>query len=52
MGSCWKGSRSASYVLTPRQMGKSSLMARTALRLRRAGVRTAAIDLSGAGRPK
>jgi hypothetical protein len=37
------------YVLTPRQMGKSSLMARTALRLRRGGVQTAAIDLSAIG---
>ncbi len=40
------------YVLTPRQMGKSSLMARTALRLRLAGVRTAAIDLSAIGGQK
>jgi len=37
------------YVLTPRQMGKSSLMARTAERLRRAGVRTAVIDLANIG---
>ncbi|MCA1851462.1 MAG: AAA-like domain-containing protein [Beggiatoa sp.] len=40
------------YALTPRQMGKSSLMARTALRLRRAEVQTAAIDLSAIGGQK
>ena len=40
------------YLLTPRQMGKSSLMARTAERLRRAGVQTAAIDLSAIGGQK
>ncbi|MGH8589633.1 MAG: AAA-like domain-containing protein, partial [Gammaproteobacteria bacterium] len=40
------------YVLTPRQMGKSSLMARTAERLRLAGVSTAAIDLSAIGGQK
>lgn len=37
------------YVLTPRQMGKSSLMVRTARRLRDAGVRTAIIDLTAIG---
>ena len=37
------------YVLTPRQMGKSSLMVRTAGRLEAQGVRTATIDLSGIG---
>ncbi|MFB3133099.1 MAG: AAA-like domain-containing protein, partial [Rhodothermales bacterium] len=37
------------YVLTPRQMGKSSLMVRTAGRLDAQGVRTATIDLSGIG---
>jgi AAA domain-containing protein len=40
------------YVLTARQMGKSSLMARTAERSRRAGVQTAAIDLSAIGGQK
>ena len=37
------------YVLTPRQMGKSSLMVRTAGRLDVQGVRTATLDLSGIG---
>jgi len=37
------------YVLTPRQMGKSSLMARTAQRLKKEGVRTAIVDLSQIG---
>jgi hypothetical protein len=37
------------YVLTPRQMGKSSLMIRTARRLREQGVRPAIIDLTGIG---
>lgn len=37
------------YVLTPRQMGKSSLMVRTARRLQADGVRTAVIDLTGIG---
>lgn len=37
------------YVLTPRQMGKSSLMVRTAERLKQAGYRTALIDLTGTG---
>ena len=37
------------YVLTPRQMGKSSLMVRTAQRLRERGVRTASIDLTAIG---
>jgi hypothetical protein len=40
------------YVLTPRQMGKSSLMARTAERLKRADVRSAVIDLSAIGGQK
>lgn len=40
------------YVLTARQMGKSSLMARTAKRLQSQGVRTAAIDLSYVGSKK
>lgn len=37
------------YVLTSRQMGKSSLMARTAVRLRESGVLTAVIDLTSIG---
>ena len=37
------------YVLTPRQMGKSSLMIRTAHRLQQDGVRTAIIDLTKIG---
>jgi hypothetical protein len=35
------------YVLTSRQRGKSSLMIRTAERLRQADVRVAIVDLSG-----
>src|SRR5437762_12176113 len=38
------------YVLTARQMGKSSLMVRTATRLRAEGVAVAVIDLTGIGR--
>src|SRR5437667_5676189 len=34
------------YVLTSRQMGKSSLMVRTAARLRQAGVAVAILDLT------
>lgn len=37
------------YVLTPRQMGKSSLMVRTAQRLQAEGVQTAIVDLTGIG---
>jgi outer membrane lipoprotein-sorting protein len=37
------------YVLTPRQMGKSSLMVRTAQRLRARGVAVAALDLTAIG---
>src|SRR5688572_8955337 len=37
------------YVLTARQMGKSSLMVRTAARLERAQVRTAVLDLTAFG---
>src|SRR4051812_18393572 len=33
-------------ILTPRQMGKSSLMVRTLLSLKKNGVRTASIDLA------
>lgn len=37
------------YVLTPRQMGKSSLMVHTASRLEECNVRTAIIDLTSIG---
>jgi len=37
------------YVLTPRQMGKSSLMVRTAQRLHSEGIHTAIIDLTRIG---
>jgi uncharacterized protein YkwD len=37
------------YVLTPRQMGKSSLMIRTARRLAEAGRKVAILDLTGIG---
>lgn len=37
------------YVLAPRQVGKSSLMVRTAERLSRAGIRSALIDLTQLG---
>ena len=37
------------YVLTPRQMGKSSLMVQTAFRLRDAGVTIVALDLTAIG---
>src|SRR5438309_793303 len=37
------------YVLTSRQMGKSSLMIRTAARLRAEGVRVAVLDLTAIG---
>lgn len=37
------------YVLTPRQMGKSSLMTRTADRLRKEDVSVAVLDLTGIG---
>src|ERR687887_1557018 len=37
------------YVLTSRQMGKSSLMVRTAARLREAGVAVAVLDLTAVG---
>ncbi|MGD2084612.1 MAG: AAA-like domain-containing protein [Candidatus Aminicenantes bacterium] len=39
-------------VLTPRQMGKSSLMIRTADRLKKEGLRTAIIDLTRIGTEK
>jgi hypothetical protein len=38
------------YVLTSRQMGKSSLMNRTATQLRREGEAVAELDLTGIGR--
>src|SRR5215218_9993968 len=37
------------YLLTSRQRGKSSLMIRTAERLRQANCKTAIVDLSGIG---
>jgi len=37
------------YVLTPRQMGKSSLMVQTAAQLQTEGVRTAIVDLQDLG---
>src|SRR5262245_59574853 len=37
------------YVLTSRQMGKSSLMLRTAAKLRDAGARVALLDLTALG---
>jgi WD40 repeat protein len=37
------------YILTARQMGKSSLIIRTAARLREAGVSVAALDLTAVG---
>src|SRR5262249_42769017 len=37
------------YILTSRQMGKSSLMARTAARLRAEGVAVAVLDLAAIG---
>jgi WD40 repeat protein len=37
------------YVLTPRQMGKSSLMVRTVKRLREAGTNVAVLDLTAVG---
>lgn len=38
------------YVLTPRQMGKSSLMVRVAARLRRQGIGAVLLDLTAIGR--
>src|SRR5207302_4764493 len=37
------------YVLNTRQMGKSSLMVRTAARLREAGITAAVLDLANIG---
>ena len=42
-------SRTFAYVLTPRQMGKSSLMVQTANTLQAEGVRTVVIDLTEIG---
>jgi len=42
-------SRTFAYVLTPRQMGKSSLMVQTANTLQTEGVRTVVIDLTEIG---
>jgi WD40 repeat protein len=40
------------YILTPRQMGKSSLVAHTAERLRSEGVRVANFELTEIGKPR
>lgn len=40
------------YILTARQLGKSSLMVHTAQRLDARGVRTVKIDLQGLGKPE
>src|SRR2546421_6276310 len=40
------------YVLTSRQMGKSSLMVRTAGKLREQGLRVAVLDLTAVGQPE
>src|SRR5512138_2406482 len=40
------------YVLTPRQMGKSSLMIRTARRLKDQNIQTAVVDIQGIGTVK
>jgi hypothetical protein len=37
------------YILTPRQMGKSSLMVRTAKSLQESGINSVIIDLSAIG---
>src|SRR2546430_1181798 len=37
------------YILTSRQMGKSSIMVRTANRLRNGGVQVAVVDLTAIG---
>ena len=37
------------YILTSRQMGKSSLMVRTAARLKECGIQTAVVDLTSLG---
>src|SRR5690349_12297970 len=38
------------YILAPRQIGKSSLMVRTAHQLQLEGIRSVKIDLSGIGK--
>ena len=40
------------YILTPRQMGKSSLMIRTSQRLRKENIKTAIVDIQGIGTDK
>jgi tetratricopeptide (TPR) repeat protein len=40
------------YILTPRQMGKSSLMIRTSQRLKEKNVKTATVDIQGIGTDK
>ena len=40
------------YILTPRQMGKSSLMIRTSQRLRNENIKTAIVDIQGIGTDK
>src|SRR5574341_1447424 len=40
------------YILTPRQMGKSSLMIRTSQRLREHNIKTATVDIQGIGTDK
>ena len=41
--------RNSGYVLTSRQMGKSSLMVRTAMRLRQDEVNVVVLDLTALG---
>ena len=43
------GAEEFAYILSPRQMGKSSLMVRTSERLNEAGTRTVIIDLTQIG---
>src|SRR5215213_7835352 len=45
----WLAEGKFCYVLTARQMGKSSLMVRTAARLREEGVAVAVLDLTAIG---
>jgi LysM repeat protein/tetratricopeptide (TPR) repeat protein len=40
------------YILTPRQMGKSSLMIRTSQRLKEENIKTAIVDIQGIGTDK
>lgn len=50
-GNC-RRSAGGAYVLSSRQMGKSSLMARTAEVLRREGIAVATLDLTPIGSHK